>query len=569
MNFKDFLNEQELNEKVSKKECNEALKNKNILVGAEFEMIIPDMEGTISSDLQDEYEDAYKDWQQYFDDIKKYEKEREEYEEITNNKDELRKELADLVLDIEDYDTKKAWSEWSQENRQEFIRDFNSLIHQYDDVTSLDEISLYDISDEIQTASLVDKINSEIVSLEDEVRYREDEGVYEEIQEPYILNYEYKDYIDYMKELYDEYGMGEDIEADMKAGRSYYSYSENEPPEPPNPEYLDLGVSGNIESSLNLDDAPFNNYEIGQYGDIYQDRNSKTWAIEDDESLGDKGVEIKSPPMPLPDFIKKMDEMFDWMDDNGYETDSSTGFHIHMSMKKPTKDFDYLKLLLFTDEGYIFDKFSDRINNSYVKSVKDKLKTDGSITKKDIKKIFDEKKILTEFIGTAHFDAVNYRSIKENHVEFRYMGSNYSEKYKDIISVLCNYAHNMALAADPDYKRKEYILKLQRIFNKMELFSIKEKITYINSLLYMAEEDEKFLNDPDHDNLVKALKKMKKQYEKKAKSLSMYKIKKKDAFLLHNNHTFMDSINKEWKKEKEQFLKQNGVPSSLIKKLPY
>jgi hypothetical protein len=562
MKFKKFLQEENLNEKVSKKECTEALKNKNILVGAEFEMIIPDMIGGSNKDLEGQYEEALKDYNQYFDDIKEYESEREEYEENTELLRIRSNDLERLKDDLtEFYEKESDIKEWKDINH--WLKNYKMLNN---DDTIYGKLTKEDLYDYDILEDVYDTIESVIGSLDSDISYREDEGIYEEIEQPYILSYNYRDYIQYMKDLYNEYGMGEDVEAELKAGRAYYMYGENDPPEPPNPEYFD-NETPDFESSLNLEDAPFDDYEVGSYGDVYQDKNSTTWAIEDDESLGSNGVEIKSPPMPLPDFVKIMDEMFDWMDDNDYETNSKTGFHIHMSMKNPSKDFDVIKLILFTDEGYIFDKFSDRLNSSYVKSVKDKLKSNGTLDKSDRKKIFDEKKILTTLVAGEHFDAINVRNVKDNHVEFRYMGSNYSDHYKDVISVLCVYAHNMALAADPDYKRKEYILKLQRIFNKIELYTVKQKLFTLNNLIEYSKEEPKIMYDFAFDNLMKALNKLKKQYEKQIKSLSMYKLSKKDQRLLMNNTKLSNSIEAEWQRDKVKACKLEGVPLSLVKKL--
>jgi len=82
-----------------------------------------------------------------------------------------------------------------------------------------------------------------------------------------------------------------------------------------------------------------------------------------------------------------------------------------------------------------------------------------------------------------HYDAIRLIDPKTGHVEFRYMGSGgYHNKYDDVKRTIGVYAHNLSLAVDPEYKRKEYILKLQRITNKTELFALQTKLEMLTAM---------------------------------------------------------------------------------------
>ncbi len=557
--------ELEINEKVSKKECNTALKNKNILIGAEFEMIIPDM--VVDDDNEENYKKALEDWEQYRKDIADWEEEVSNYNDETEEMKELLSSLEDAYDGAEPYsdeddDSYSFDDDWIKARHWEsWVKDFNN--EDLGDIVwkkgvKAEKSDINTLQDLQDTVSDMGQAKD---SLETDITYREDEGRYEQIEEPYLLSYHYSDYVNYMTDLYnDTGGYGEDIKASVERGE--YMAGEELPPRPV--DYSDEMGSADFELSINLDDAPFDKYEIGEYGEVDQKVGSDVWAIENDDSLGANGVEIKSPPQPLPDFLEDMSAMFDWMKDNGYKTNSKTGFHVHMSIKNPTKKFDSLKLMLFTDEGYIFDKFSDRMNNQYVNSIKKKLKSDGNLSASDKKKIFDERKILTHILSANHFDAVNVVSVTDNHVEFRYMGGDYSRKEKDVVSTICNYAHTMALAADPDYKRKEYILKLQRIFNKMELFSSKRKVELIDTAIKKLE-----YHDNQEDN-IKIFNKMKKMYQKIISSLkSVYKLTSQEDYQLRSNISYKNNIDDEFYNDYHTFFKKSGTSPKGVKDLDY
>jgi hypothetical protein len=540
-----------LTEKVSKKEITEALKNKNLYVGAEFEMIIPGdqmMGGVDRSEISDAYDNAYRDWQKYMDDISDWEKEAQTYEEETETMSSDIDVLGDAISELDDYandeeEFQKEWIEgevldnWVFTNNHDHVYTIvPGRLHKPFDIKEFDTIK--------KLEKMIKSLDAVKDDMESTISYREDEGRYEEVTMPYLLDGRFANYIDYMRDIYDNFGYGEDVEDSMKNGEYIPGDGDN----PPRPEDYSDEIGGadymEFEDILNLDDAPFRNYTIGDYGSSNPQPGSTMWAIEPDGSLDAGGVEIKSPPMPLPDFLKIMPKMFDWMDDNDYYTNNSTGFHIHMSFKKPSKDFDALKLVLFTDEGYIFDKFSSRINNQYVKSVKEKLKKDGLLKPTDRKKLFDEKKLILNYVGSkGHFDALNVVDLEKNHVEFRYMGSDYMKKEKDINSVIGNYAHNMSLAADPEYKRKEYVLKLQRIFNKMEYFATSEKLDKLKGIIQLEVDRDPEFDPRKYDKLMK-------KWETIIKSLGkVYKIKRKDKMALIRNNGFMNSIDVEFQKE--------------------
>lgn len=490
-----------LDEKVSKKEIDEALKNDNILIGCEFEFKVDEDLSTGSSEARELYDKAYDEIQEYNSSVEQYESDLEEYESETRDmereRDEKQDRVDELTAAIDD-------GEESTDHYQDRISDLMDAISNFEseieDLESeLDEIedgesgshiknqirskkdAIKNIKVDIMKAEKIidensrreddwkdeiERLERDIGNLDNDITYREDEGRYEDVETPYFDDYAAPAYFEYMidwlgyskRDLYVETGEYVDNPLEWESD-GFDNFEEA------------------VENTGILNSAPFKSYRIGGYGSYSPKPGDRDWSIEDDSSLGEYGIEIKNPPIELPTFIKKtLPEMFDWIDDVG-ETDGDCGFHCHMSVKNPKSELDYVKLILFTDEGWIYNAFTERANNHYNRSIKDKLKTDNVITRKDMYDLFHKKKLIIKAnMLSNHYDAIREIDPEKGHVEFRYMGGNsYHKKLKDVVATIGTYAHNLALATDPNYKRKEYILKLQRIFNKMELFYLERK----------------------------------------------------------------------------------------------
>jgi len=482
--FKSYT-ENLLLEKVSRKEIKEALKNTNILVGCEFEIISYDLENLNNTNT--EYEAAYNDWLRYKNELIQF--------------GEKWNELNDEI--------------WKIENK---ILKHNESI---DDLElELDNVEEDDtIPDELKKRK-IKNIKDNIEIEKRQIRHLKEKSEELEIDIDDIeLPAPPSTYIEYMVE-YMDYDPMEKFDSVIWAQENWHD--ERDFLEEP----MDIGNPVDAIERLDFINAPFYpDYEIGVYEEVEQRVGSKTWAIEPDNSLGDYGIEIKSPPLPLPEALEVIQEMFEWIEGGFGFTDNRTGFHVHMSMKGVNNlndVIDPIKLILFTDEDYIWNVFPDRKYSEYVRSVKDKLKTDGDVEKVKWDKLADVNKAKA-YIFSNHFDVINFANMDEGHVEFRYMGgSNYSRKYKTIESMIGVFAHNFSLAMDEKYKRKEYFHKLQRIFNKIEPIKLRWEKYLIDQVLvdYKSE-----LNDKQKKILTKRYK----EIINSIKSLP-YKIDEKNVY---------------------------------------
>jgi hypothetical protein len=206
------------------------------------------------------------------------------------------------------------------------------------------------------------------------------------------------------------------------------------------------------------------------------DRDDTSWIIEPDNSLDsddsdNMAAEIVSPPMPLDECLQKMEDFFTWAESEGAYANSTTGFHMGVSL--PTKfheDVDFTKLALFLGDEYVLREFG-REANHYCESAMEKIRNRiGSDSGSAVSGALDLMK--NNLIELAHRSIANnmgfgkFTSInpKGNYIEFRSAGnSNYFEDIDKLKNTLLRYARAMKIAGDPSAERKEYAKKLYKL----------------------------------------------------------------------------------------------------------
>jgi len=416
-----------IDEKVSKKEIDEALKNSNILVGAEFEFKCDELEK-----IQKEYDKANK---------------------------EYRKALKDFIDYKIDH---KNWQDddyrWERKLDLRIAGLKGGLMDMYDERETLNDTKEIDFE--------IEKNKEAIEELESELDNRL--GAPEPPDMPRsIIDYD-ENWNDSMNNYFAIDPYIDDIP---------------EPNEPMNVNDLDNDDDWEIAVENVLNDFPIKNIKAEWSSSKTLSPGSKSWRYEKDATIDDIGIEIKSPPMPISDFIKTCPKIFTWINKNGY-TDDSCGFHIHMSLSN-TPDLervvDLVKLTFFTDEEYIFKFFDSRKSNENVLSVKDNIMKKGGVSKGDLDDLLDVKKIKNKF-ETSHYNAINWEGLDDSHghIEFRYIGGkNYEKKWDNIRTILGQYSHNLSLSCDPDYKRKEYLKKVIILLGKLELKYLETRLEII------------------------------------------------------------------------------------------
>jgi hypothetical protein len=203
-------------------------------------------------------------------------------------------------------------------------------------------------------------------------------------------------------------------------------------------------------------------------------------SIDYDASNDEAGLELVSPPMPLAQCLEYLDKVFAWAEQRGCTTNSSTGFHMGISIPDQSREnVDHLKFTLFLGDDYVLKQFG-RESNSYAKSMmkemSNKLKNlragPGSIDAESMLKAFKNglNSSAAKFIKTS-LTTTNDRyvtvNIKDKYIEVRSAGGDYLGDLDKIKNTLLRYVRAMGLAADPEAEKQEYAKKLYKFLSPM------------------------------------------------------------------------------------------------------
>ena len=218
------------------------------------------------------------------------------------------------------------------------------------------------------------------------------------------------------------------------------------------------------------------------------------FIIEPDGSLSadsyeDGGLEIISPPMPIAQAMEKLNQVIEWAQEKGCYTNSTTGLHMGVSLpgqksfaeaegddveSAPVaeKPIDFMKLALFLGDQHVLKEFG-RQANSYCASTLKKLK-EKRWSPQQIATAME--KMRGNLINLAYKDLADRSpgrdsiNMKDNYVEFRGAGGDYLSRESDegmdfLENTLLRYVQALAIAGDPNAYRDEYAKKLYKLIS--------------------------------------------------------------------------------------------------------
>ena len=207
------------------------------------------------------------------------------------------------------------------------------------------------------------------------------------------------------------------------------------------------------------------------------------WRVEDDSSIeGDgTGAEIISPVYDSPaEMLKEMKSLFEFLESEGVETNSSTGLHVTMSIGGDAGKTNPLKMALLLGDKYLLKQF-DREFNSYAKSQQENIKKQlqrlnlkpSEITSDEIAVI---EKLLQRGIDFGKFSSINFKDAENSDgnklIEFRIGGGNdYHEKFDTVAKSTIRYAVTMLAGHDEEAFKKDYIKAMFRLINQEQSVS--------------------------------------------------------------------------------------------------
>ncbi|MDC0862919.1 amidoligase family protein [bacterium] len=208
------------------------------------------------------------------------------------------------------------------------------------------------------------------------------------------------------------------------------------------------------------------------------DKESGKYTLEPDSSITadeseDAGIELVSPVMPLDEAIDQLGKLFDWIEeqDGDIYTNSTTGLHMNISVPQGD-DIDYTKLVLFSGDKYVLDKYN-RLATNYAPSVLTQLQNRASqMNADDAAGAMSAMKISLQDaaeeyvqgdIGMAKYSSIH---VKDGYIEFRGPGGVYTNKsFGENMNTMLRFARAMTIAADPQAYKQEYQKKLYKLLN--------------------------------------------------------------------------------------------------------
>jgi len=237
-------------------------------------------------------------------------------------------------------------------------------------------------------------------------------------------------------------------------------------------------LAGSLESKLGIDVEVSSAYHGG-----IKDLNK--WYFEPDSSIevnpGETvglPIEIVSPPMPILDGLKKMEQFFKWADSEDAYTNASTGFHVGVSSAQQEK-LDYMKLVLFLGDEWVVKQFKREFNNYARQNLKTLKRSLG-----DLQQAQGAEILLADFLKNLRSGALKDAgrliertsrdkmfviNMKHSYVEFRAAGNagyNAPENIEKLKTLVLRYAMAYQIASDPDAFREEYAKRLYKLLSE-------------------------------------------------------------------------------------------------------
>jgi hypothetical protein len=181
------------------------------------------------------------------------------------------------------------------------------------------------------------------------------------------------------------------------------------------------------------------------------------WYLTTDRSIEDhsgrpyQGLEIISPVMPLVPALRNLRKLFNFLDEFGFETNSTTGFHVGISFKDRdrTVRVDQGALVTLMEEDKLLTLWN-RKNNRYCRPQYENMTNALAKRYKNLAGLDPED--LRSFIRTDDkYQTVNFTKLgkKSPYFEFRIMGGpNYHRRYRDILKTVKIYLKALKKASE-------------------------------------------------------------------------------------------------------------------------
>jgi hypothetical protein len=230
-----------------------------------------------------------------------------------------------------------------------------------------------------------------------------------------------------------------------------------------------------LNAKVKVSESPGKGYDSWKIVPDTSITNGKLSTGIDDDFKG-IGIEIISPPLPAADGIAVIGKVFQFMQDNQLETNTSTGIHINISIPDLAKKLDALKMVLFMGDEYVLKQF-DRVTNvfsaSQIQHIIDGIQLTGEVPKTGEALLDAAQKSLS----SAKYRSVNLGHLEDGYLEFRAAGGgDYHKKLELITDTVGRWLTAVVRASDPTIERNEYLKKVSKLLGRTYDISRKDKL---------------------------------------------------------------------------------------------
>jgi hypothetical protein len=212
------------------------------------------------------------------------------------------------------------------------------------------------------------------------------------------------------------------------------------------------------------------------------------YIVEPDGSLdpddgNDQGLEFVSPPLPIEELLSDLNKVKAWADRTGCYTNDSTGLHINVSVPGwtgGTDQLDYVKLALLLGDEFVLDSFG-RAGNTYAKSAMGKIRDAVRKNPDRAQELMDRMKsgmdqLASKVVHSRSTDKYTSINVKDGYIEFRSPGGDWlNDNFAEIDNTLRRFTVALSAAVDPEAYRQEYLKKLYKL---LDVSSEKDPLSY-------------------------------------------------------------------------------------------
>lgn len=485
-----LLEEEFLGEiKMTGKNLSQLAKNiKDVKVGLEFEMIVPNVSS--DDDDDDEQEPDY-DQDERVRDI----------DDAINFFDDgdynygsiIRRTREEMESSYYEWVQEQIDSDWYGDNGREYFEEYlnredpfdaeeaeeearNELQTQYGDELDVEEFEkmLFALVDEKRQSYVVDQW---------EEQGRNFDHAQEEFADEQRENYSEQDWLEsqgirYASDVQNEY-------TDLQW--PYWTSTSNSDPE------TDIqNVALDFMNAMGMDSVAISDSYHGTYkkwvGDgwvlIGREKPDDCFTIEPDGSLdgdnsSDAGLEFVSPPIPLEDIGTVMSKVQNWAGNYGAYTGLNNKTSMHTNISVPGYDLDkldYVKAALLLGDEHVLRQF-ERFGNTYAKPAIEKVRQLVKQKPDQAKELLDKMKSqlnaeASKLIHSGTTDKFTSINTKNNRIEYRSPGGDYlsdiADNPKKLIDTINRMVVTMDAAMDPEKYKQEYQKKLYKLLTGQE-----------------------------------------------------------------------------------------------------